>query len=642
VEVKMFRKIVSIILVCALFNILFFSCRKQVDIPADYIGPEDKEKIVEVILPDGHVIPFKKNGAVYKILPETVRGKSTLGEQEIIDLRIIQEIRLTTPEVFSNDKIDPQKITEIITMQNTYVKIGAEGCRLMDDQKTYQCKTINGADFQFQSDMVKEIRTGEATTISKDQLKEDKNIKIKEIIYKKVDSEKLIAFDKDGGRYFAQRHGISGIVDGGKQMYIDLNEVLYVRVERENTGATCLAAVGVLALVVGAIFLIALATKESCPFVYSYNGEQYVFDAEPLGGAISEGLKKADYSELEHIQPVNGTYRLLFRNEVEEIQYLDEVKLLIMDYDPDYTLTPDMFGNFYSQRDPIVSLSAYDKKDLDLRPFVNKNDNIVWQTHLPVDSSYKAYPLRHQLTFEFPKPSDAKYAKLIVNAGTALWGSNMIREMIQLRGNNLDQWYKGINNHAKDFNELYNFIDREELYLLHLYIDNNGKWEKSEHFISGGGPLITEERIIPLDVANIAGNSLRIRLNPPIGFWTIDYMAVEYDFFKSPVITEIAPRSAINQNEKQLVGSLLAIDDNYGQMLELGDWFTVEFDAPTLKEGLKRNIFLKTFGYYEIQVDKKQPEKTELIQYLLKTPGTIVEYSMDEYLKWRQNLLTSY
>ena len=572
----MFKDFVSITLLCAFLNFLFFSCHLQVDVPIDYLGPENKEKIIEVILPDGKVIPFKKYGVLFKVLPDRVKGNSTSGVPEIIDLRLIQE-----------------------------------------------------------------IRTDEAITISKNELKENENIKIKELIYKKGDSEKLITFDKDGGKFVAQSYALSGTTDSGKHMYIDLNDVLYVRVERYDTPTSCLATVGVLALVVGALYLIVLATKESCPFVYSYNGEQYVFDAEPLGGSISEGLKKTDYSELQHLQSVNGTYRLLFRNEVEEIQYLDEVKLLIIDHDPDYTLIPDMFGNFYSQRNPIVCTSAYDEKNLDLRPFVNKNDNIVWQTHLPVDSSYKYNPLRHQLTFQFPKPSNAKYAKLIVNAGTALWGSNMIREIIQLRGDGLNQWYEGVNNHANDFFELYNFIDREELYFLHIYIYNNGKWENSEHFISGGGPLITEKRIIKLDVSKIEGDSLRIRLNPPIGFWTIDYMAVEYDLFESPVITEIAPRSAINQDEKQLLQSLQVVDENYGQMQELGDWFTVEFDAPALKEGLKRNIFLKTFGYYEIQVDKKQPEKTELIQYLLKTPGAIVEYSMDEYLKWRQNILTS-
>ena len=70
------------------------------------------------------------------------------------------------------------------------------------------------------------------------------------------------------------------------------------------------------------------AGPQSCPFVYSYDGENYIFDAEPLGGAISEGLKKTDYSRLEHLKGVEGKYHLFLRNELEETQYTDAIKLL--------------------------------------------------------------------------------------------------------------------------------------------------------------------------------------------------------------------------------------------------------------------------------------------------------------------------
>jgi hypothetical protein len=270
----------------------------EVDIPIENIGQEDKEKIIEVILPDGQVIQFKKNGAYYQVLPERVVGTSVLGVEESIDLSQILEIRLSIPEVISKKNFDYTKITEIITLQNFYIKIDENGCQLMDDQKTYRGKTIKGEEFKFRIDMVKEIRTGEAETISKLEVKDNRSIKVKEIIYKKGVAEKIITFDKESGSFVEQKYGITGVADGGKQMYIDINDILYVRVERVDTGATCLATVGCLAAGVGGLILLAAALKESCPFVYSYNGSQYIFDAEPLGGAISEGLKKADYSKL--------------------------------------------------------------------------------------------------------------------------------------------------------------------------------------------------------------------------------------------------------------------------------------------------------------------------------------------------------
>ena len=59
-------------------------------------------------------------------------------------------------------------------------------------------------------------------------------------------------------------------------------------------GLVAAVAVGTVAIIVG----VAAATKQSCPFVYSWDGKQYVFDAEPYGGAITRGLEKDDFSTL--------------------------------------------------------------------------------------------------------------------------------------------------------------------------------------------------------------------------------------------------------------------------------------------------------------------------------------------------------
>ena len=67
----------------------------------------------------------------------------------------------------------------------------------------------------------------------------------------------------------------------------------------------------------GMLAIIVALTKESCPFVYSWDGKRYVFDAEPYGGAIARVLERDDYPELEHLKPHHGEYRLLITNEVD-------------------------------------------------------------------------------------------------------------------------------------------------------------------------------------------------------------------------------------------------------------------------------------------------------------------------------------
>ena len=56
-------------------------------------------------------------------------------------------------------------------------------------------------------------------------------------------------------------------------------------------------------------------TSQSCPFVYSWDGTTFVFDAEPYGGATTRGLERDDVSYLEHLVRVGGEYRLLMTND---------------------------------------------------------------------------------------------------------------------------------------------------------------------------------------------------------------------------------------------------------------------------------------------------------------------------------------
>ncbi len=153
-------------------------------------------------------------------------------------------------------------------------------------------------------------------------------------------------------------------------------------------------------------------------------------------------------------------------------------------------------------------------------------------------------------------------------------------------------------------------------------------------FIAGGGPLVTEDRVIPLDLSKISGDKLVLRLEPPPGFWQIDYIAMDYEPSQQIVGYEIPLRAAVDHTGKEITPFLNQADGIYHQMPEAKDWFKAEFAAPEQKHGLRRSIFLKTTGYYEIRLDKTQPERTELIRTLMDTPGKIVDYSNKRYFEW--------
>jgi len=344
-------------------------------------------------------------------------------------------------------------------------------------------------------------------------------------------------------------------------------------------------------------------------------------------------LQRSELSKLNVLKEVDGKYKIMVKNEVEETQYLDEMSLYIADHPTGYEVISDLDGNFHTIKNPKNPILAEDENGLDLSKFISKQDNLFWQTKLPVENYQSRNNLRHKLTFVFPKPSNEKNAKLIINAGTSLWGSNMIREMLMLYGDNVDTWYEKIDDSDIERNQMMQFIEREELYLLKLLVKEGENWA-DQGLISGGGPFISETRVYNIDLNSVKGDSLEIQLNPPHGFWTLDYIAMEYENHPEPVVNEIPLSKAIDHDENDISKILLSTDDNYHIMPKVGDYFLAEFDAPLKSDNSDRTVFLKSTGYYEIHLPKEKPIQSQTLYEIGFIPGKIVEYSLEKYEEW--------
>jgi hypothetical protein len=148
---------------------------------------------------------------------------------------------------------------------------------------------------------------------------------------------------------------------------------------------------------------------------------------------------------------------------------------------------------------------------------------------------------------------------------------------------------------------------------------------------------MVEDRVVEFDVSDLAGEALTLHLDPPKGFWTLDYMAVEYDRDSVATARMLTLERGSDQDGRDIAGPLRESDGQYYVMPRKGDWAELTFTAlPPVAGGQVRSVFLETDGYYEIQIDKRRPEETALVQRLLNEPGAIVAYSIGRYLDWRR------
>ncbi len=618
------KQIIHSLLLVIFFNYIMGCSLSQVDLKKVTEISGD-ESIDSAVLTNMQVISFNSDGG--RLHQKTFLEAALENDKPfMIKKEQIKYYRVSKPESFSISEIGDKPIKEAQLTNNMYVIFDRNGGRIEED-KFLSGRSNEGIEFKIKLEKVSRVYSefGEFATEN-------------EIINKE---KKLTQIISHGNNYiynlnndsikFNERNVISGITSDKNYFFeTPVDSVLYVNIKKYNTAQTTLALLGTTILIVAAIAIIAIAAKESCPFIYSFDGNKYVLDAEPLGGATSFGLARTDYSRLEYLKQQDNFAKILVRNEVEETQYIDELGIIAVNHDEDKKVYPDLNGNFYQVKNLQMPSKAVNEKNQDLLKLVSYEDNYHWETKLPIDKNELNGSQRHEIKIVFPKLKDQKSVKLVANIGTSLWGSRMIKEMLQLYGNNVDLYYNKINELGIEYKQMMNFIENEELYKLKYYIFNGETWDY-QGFINGGGPFVAETRIYDLDISNVKGDSIQIKFNPPYGFWTIDYLALDYEDNSKPQIQPLEFVKAINDDGKNVTVNLISQDKIFYVMPKVGDSFEAYYKLDKEMTNEATTYYLKSHGYYEIHLDKTIEPQFAILMKMNAEKGYIVKLSNEKY-----------
>jgi hypothetical protein len=490
---------------------------------------------------------------------------------------------------------------------------------------------VNGAAVAIPLDNVRQVsvkRDGIVQSLDPSQLKTQGQ----RVIGATTLAGKDIVFDKIGGyvwgdTVFAARRG--------EPLRLPLNEIQRLWIRKTNAALTTLALIGGLA----GVLLLAAAIEddeppppqESCPFIYSWDGTQYVLDAEPYGGAISRGLERNDYARLESLRPEKDRYKLLVTNEVKETQMTNLMELWVVDHAPGLRVVPDLAGGLHLVSQPVPPASARDQRGHDLLAWLQATDRSIWE---PLAVADPDGGMRDEIVLTFPKPERATAARLVTNVGTGIWGSHMIRAMLQLRGRDVGAWYARIDGGPHSRDSLVAWDLREELYHLRVDIRESVGW-RTRAILPGGGPLVAEDRVIPLDLRGVEGDSVRLRIRPPRGFWALNSFALDYGGKRPATVDTLRPIAAKDARWGDVLPALSASDDRYYAMPRTGDHGYVQFRAPTPQPGLDRTVLLHTRGYYRLHLPSGGEPDTATLQRISHVPGAAAEFAAQQFSKWQ-------
>jgi hypothetical protein len=437
-----------------------------------------------------------------------------------------------------------------------------------------------------------------------------------------------VMFDRLGGYV---RADTVFATQNGEPVRVPLDQVQRLWVRKSDAGRTALAVVGVFAGVFLVTALIAIATKESCPFVYSWDGTRYVFDAEPYGGAISRGLERNDYARLENLKPEGGLYKLLITNEVNETQLTNMMELWVVDHAPGARVLPDLRGGLHVVGQAMPPASAVDQQGRDLRRWLEGTDRTIWESMAVADADGG---MRDEIVLTFPRPPERKSARLITNVATGIWGSHMIRAMLELRGREVGAWYARVDGGTHSRDSLLAWDLREELYHLKIEVQEPDGW-RTRGMLPGGGPFIAEDRVIPLDLSGVKGDSVRIRIRPPRGFWALNSFALDYGDARPPTVDTLRPVTAKDARWGDMLSAVSTSDDRYYVMPYTGDHGHLTFNAPAPRSGLDRTVLLHTRGYYRLHLPIGAAPDTATLNRLSFVPGAAAQFAAEQFAQWQ-------
>jgi hypothetical protein len=300
---------------------------------------------------------------------------------------------------------------------------------------------------------------------------------------------------------------------------------------------------------------------------------------------------------------------------------------MVVDHAPGTTIKADEFGHFYAFDSLAAPTSARDAYGRDLGRWLAASDHLVWEPVVPPDS---AHGVRQEITLTFAKPPSASHAFLVARVATGLWGSQMIRAFSELRGTSLNDWYAAMDTSPTQAAALRAWNLREELYALKLEVDEPTGWEV-RGILPGGGPFLPADRVVQLDLSHVRGDSLRIRIRPPYGFWALNYFAIAYRTDGVVHATTVDAATAHTSDGREMISDLASVDDRYYAMPNDGDYGYLTFVAPPQAAGTTRTVFAHARGYYRLHLRPTNPPDSVTLARFLAVPDAAARFAAARY-----------
>ncbi len=379
---------------------------------------------------------------------------------------------------------------------------------------------------------------------------------------------------------------------GNDRVSIPVKSVVRMEIYNKDTGTTILSWVLVpIVMTIGSLIaFVLILSLFSCPFIYTWDGENYQFAGEIYSGAIHKPLERNDYLKLP-AYPGHQSYILKIANEVQEIQNTNLAELLVFDHPAGVNILIDKYGKVNTMSYPVAPSLATSLAGENVTKLLTSKDNLFYQSKSVSEPS----PLKDGVILEFPGQVNSTTAKLEIRAKNSIILDYMLDKFHDLFGSAFNKFEKKQKSAPADQMLRWSL---DQGIPLSVYVERSGKWEFVDYY-NVAGPLKYKDDVLSIPLNGKESNPLKVKLEFGNHLWEIDYAAIDYSP-STPVTSYTIPvKSAITENQKDVSELLLHDDDKYYTQPEMTNQAVVTFDLP-VATGQSRSVILHSKGWYQV------------------------------------------
>jgi hypothetical protein len=255
---------------------------------------------------------------------------------------------------------------------------------------------------------------------------------------------------------------------------------------------------------------------------------------------------------------------------------------------------------------------------------LTSSDGRTWESALTPRDTSNVAELRDGVEVVFKRPPGVSEARLLVDGHNTEWAAALVYAYVQLHGDDTPAWYAAMNeggDRARATGETF-----ARAGFLQADLKTRDGWSH-RGLLWEAGPEITKRQVLPLDLSDVDGDEIRIRLESIPSFWRIDRVAM--DFGPSPEfsVTQISPRVAISASGVDVSAALRSVDGEEFVMSQ-GEFALLELDVPPVPDGLERSYLLQTHGWYQIDATTSGPAATDLLRRIESSPTGLAKVAV--------------